>query len=75
MTQVESAKQKRKQSEEATCAQVHGGGPLRARVSPGAKHTAGTRHQGQKALSSTLAEILVAEADTGEGDKGLERNV
>lgn len=55
---------------------VCGGGPLRARIShPGAKCAAGTRHHCRKALFSTLADILVAEADTGEGDKGLERKV
>lgn len=55
---------------------VCGGGPLRARIShPGAKCAAGTRHHFRKALFSTLADILVAEADTGEGDKGLERKV
>ena len=47
---------------------VCGGGRLRAR-------TAGTRHHGRKALFSTGANILVAEADTGKADKGLEQNV
>lgn len=43
--------------------------------SPGGQMRSGNQEPLPKALFSTLADILVAEADMGEGDKGLERKV
>lgn len=57
------------------CAGVRGRSAESPYFYPGAKRTAGTRHHGRKALFSTGANILVAEADTGKADKGLEQNV